>query len=114
MVFLKQVTKCRKLSKNFAPHFGPGYASLNFHKQHIQHPEYRKIPLSAHLDICGNGHFSGIPLNKLYTENVLERREKEKYFIQFLTPTLGRQHHSGRSHVQQHTGAWEPQPRCSL
>ena len=39
---------------------------IRVHKQHIQHPEYRKIPLSAHLDICGNGHFSVF----LYTNSI--------------------------------------------
>ena len=61
---------------------------IRIHKQHINQPEYRKMKLSEHLDICGNGKFSVIPLYKLYTDSVLERREKEKHFIQFLKPTL--------------------------
>ena len=61
---------------------------IRIHKQHINQPEYRKIKLSEHLDKCGNGHFSVIPIYKLYTNSVLGRREKEKHFIRLLRPTL--------------------------
>ena len=57
---------------------------IRIHKQHINQPEYRKIKLSEHLDKCGNGHFSVIPIYKLYTNSVLGRREKEKHFIRLL------------------------------
>lgn len=61
---------------------------IRVHKQQIQHPEYRKIKVSEHLDICGKGHFTVIPLYKFYSDNVLERREKEKHFIRTLKPSL--------------------------
>lgn len=61
---------------------------IRIHKQHVNQPEYRKIKLSEHLDICGHGQFSVFPFYKLYTDNPIERREKEKHFIKSLKPSL--------------------------
>lgn len=41
-----------------------------------------------HLDIYGKGHFTVIPLYKFSSDNVVERREKEKHFIQIPKPSL--------------------------
>lgn len=41
-----------------------------------------------HLDIYGKGHFTVIPLFKFSSDNVVERREKEKHFIQIPKPSL--------------------------
>ena len=51
----------------------------------IHVPEYRKIKLSEHIDVCGHGQF---PFYKLLSDNVIEWREKEKYFIQLLKPSI--------------------------
>ncbi|XP_062612905.1 uncharacterized protein LOC134274656 [Saccostrea cucullata] len=61
---------------------------IRIHKQHIQHPEYRQVKVSEHLDQCGNGHFTVFPFYKLLTDSTVERREKEKHFIKSLKPTL--------------------------
>lgn len=61
---------------------------IRIHKQHIKQPEYRKINVSGHLDTCGRGQFSVFPFYQLYTDNVVQRREKEKYFIKLLKPSL--------------------------
>ena len=63
-------------------------ARIRVHKQHIQAPEYRKIKLSQHLDICGHGQFKVFPFYKLYTDNVIQRRDQEKHFIQMFKPSL--------------------------
>ena len=63
-------------------------ARIRVHKQHIKEPAYRKIKLSEHLAVCGNGHFNVFPFYKLFTNNLVERREKEKYFIHSFKPTL--------------------------
>ena len=63
-------------------------ARIRVHKQHIQAPEYRKIKLSQHLDICGHGQFKVFPFYKLYTDNVIQRRDQEKQFIQKFKPSL--------------------------
>lgn len=54
---------------------------IRVHNQQIQHQEYYKIKASEHLDICGKGRFTVNPLYKFYSDNKVERREKEKYFI---------------------------------
>lgn len=63
-------------------------ARIRMHKQHIQVPEYRKIKLSEHIDRCGQGQFKVFPFYKLFQENITERREKEKYFIQKFNTSL--------------------------
>lgn len=40
----------------------------------------KKKLVNMHLDICGKGHFTVIPLYKFSSDNVVERREKEKTF----------------------------------
>lgn len=44
--------------------------------------------VNMHLDIYGKGHFTVIPLYKFSSDNVVERREKEKHFIQIPKPSL--------------------------
>ena len=63
---------------------------IRVHKQQIKDPEYRKIKLSEHIDVCGGGQFKVFPFYKLFTESATERREKEKHFIQTLKPCLNR------------------------
>lgn len=52
---------------------------IRVHKRQILHSEYRKIKASGHLDICGKGHFTVIPLYKFYSDNVKERKRKRFY-----------------------------------
>ena len=63
-------------------------ARIRVHKQHFHVPEYRKIKLSEHIDVCGHGQFQVFPFYKLLSDNVVERREKENYFIQLFKPSL--------------------------
>ena len=44
--------------------------------------------LSEHNDVCGHGQFQVFPFYKLLSDNVIERREKDKYFIQLFNPGL--------------------------
>ena len=55
-------------------------ARIRVHKQHIHVPEYRKIKLSEHINVRGHGQFQVFPFYKLLSDNVLQRREKEKIF----------------------------------
>ena len=61
---------------------------VRVHKQHVSVPEYRKIKVSEHLDVCGHGKFTIFPFYKLYTDCTITRREKERHFIQTLKPSL--------------------------
>lgn len=61
---------------------------IRIHKQHINSPEYRKIKLSEHLDVCGKKSFTVFPFYKMCECNTSERREKEKHFIRIYKPKL--------------------------
>ena len=61
---------------------------VRVHKQHINTPEYRQIQLSAHLETCGKKQFTIFPFYKLKCASAIQRREKEKHFIQTLNPKL--------------------------
>ena len=63
-------------------------ARIRVHKQHINVPEYRQIQLSEHLDECGQKVFSVFPFFKLYTDDALTRKEKERHFINLFKPSL--------------------------
>ncbi|XP_062579660.1 uncharacterized protein LOC134241640 [Saccostrea cucullata] len=63
-------------------------ARVRVHRQHINSPEYRQIPLSEHLDTCGNKQFTIFPFYKLSSESDIQRREKEKHFIHVFKPRL--------------------------
>lgn len=54
------------------------YNRIRIHKQHVHQRECRKIKLSEPLVICGNGHFLVFPFYKLYMDNPIEQRGKEK------------------------------------
>ena len=51
------------------------------HKQQIRQPEYRKIPLSNHLQQCSRGLYKIFPFYKLNVNCDIKREIKEKYFI---------------------------------
>ncbi|XP_061175938.1 uncharacterized protein LOC133184880 [Saccostrea echinata] len=66
----------------------PLRARVRVHRQHINSPEYRQIPLSEHLDRCGNKQFTIFPFYKLSNESDIQGREKEKHFIHVFKPKL--------------------------
>ncbi|XP_071132786.1 uncharacterized protein [Mytilus edulis] len=54
---------------------------VRIHRQHIRQPQYRKIPLSKHLDECGGGFFKIFPFYKMNMGCDITREVKEKHFI---------------------------------
>ena len=61
------------------------------HRQHFDHPEYRKLPVSSHIPICAKDKdikFKIFPFYKFYNENKEFRDTKEKYFQQKFKTTL--------------------------
>ena len=83
------VITCAGCGKYYIGETGTALRSrVRVHKQHISVPEYRKIKVSGHLDVCGHGQFTIFPFYKLYTDNTITRREKERHFIQTLKPSL--------------------------
>ena len=61
---------------------------VRVHKQQILNANYRQIKLSEHLETCGRGNMSIFPFYKLFSENKIERKCKEKYFIDRFHPKL--------------------------
>lgn len=50
------------------------------HKQQIKDPEYRKIKLSEHIDVCGRGQFKVFPFYK-FLQGVQRKEEKKKNIL---------------------------------
>ena len=58
------------------------------HRQQIRDPNVRQIPLSNHLETCGNKKFSIFPFHKMYDSSEVRRRIKENNFIEMFKPVL--------------------------
>lgn len=61
---------------------------MKVHRQQIRDPQYRKIPLSQHLDTCSGGLFKIFPFYKMKTSSDVLREIKEKNFIRKFKPIL--------------------------
>ena len=61
---------------------------IRVHKQQINVPQYRKLKVSEHLDVCGKRTFTVFPFYKLHNSNTIERRDKERHFIRTFKPKL--------------------------
>lgn len=55
-------------------------ARVPVNKQHENTPEYRQIPLSEHLEICGNKQFNIFPFCKLMRDSAVKRRKKKSLY----------------------------------
>lgn len=49
--------------------------------QHINQPEYRKLSVSEHLDLCGKKSLTVFPFYEMYKSNTLKRRDIEKNIL---------------------------------
>ena len=58
-------------------------ARIRVHKHHIHVPEYQKIKLSEHIDVCGHRQLQVFPFHKLISDNVIERTEKNIFHSTF-------------------------------
>ena len=58
------------------------------HRQHIRQEEYRKIPLSKHLEVCSGGTFKIFPFYKCKRIDSQFRKTMEQYFIKKFSPKL--------------------------
>ena len=60
------------------------------HNQHIRHKELRMVPLRGHLASCSDNDqkYFMFPFYKMSSDSILERKEKEKYFINKFKPEL--------------------------
>ena len=63
------------------------------HKQQITDIKYRNLYVSKHVHECGENNFKIIPIHSLNTNSTtLQRRSKEKFYIDTLKPKLNAQH----------------------
>ena len=61
---------------------------MTTHVQQIKQDNLRQLKVSKHIFQCSGGKFKVFPFYKMPTENVTERRLKEKYFIEKYQPSL--------------------------
>ena len=61
---------------------------MNLHRSQINQPRNRNMPVSEHLDTCGNGTFRVFPIYKLNYNNDKDLLLKESYFIRKYSPKL--------------------------
>jgi len=63
---------------------------IRVHRQHVRNESVRMLQVSAHFDKCAKcePYFRVFPFYKLQNDSVFFRREKEKYFIDSLKPSL--------------------------
>ena len=61
---------------------------VTFHKEQIQHGEYRHLKISEHLAKCNNGYFKIMPIYHCNYPDRLFREAKEQEIITILEPDL--------------------------
>ena len=84
------VIECRGCGKYYIGETNNLRNRVTLHNQHTRHEQLRKIPVSGHIASCSNTDpkYYIFPFFKMRTDSVIERREKEKYFIQKYKPDL--------------------------
>ena len=84
------VIECRGCGKYYIGETNNLRNRVTLHNQHIRHEQLRKIPVSGHIASCSNTDpkYYIFPFFKMRTDSVIERREKEKYFIRKYKPDL--------------------------
>lgn len=80
---------CSGCSENYIGQTGNSLCErMRVHRQQIRSKETRQIPLSGHLDSCGNGVFSVFPFHKMTDNSFAKRQIKENNFIKLFSPKL--------------------------
>ena len=90
------VTECRGCEKYSIGETNNLRKRTTLHNQHIRHEELRMVPLSGHLASCSDNDpkYFMFPFYKMSSDNILEMKEKEKYFIKTnLSQSLIHVHH---------------------
>lgn len=84
------VIECRGCGKYYIGETNNLRKRITLHNQHIRHENLRMIPVSGHLASCSNADpkYFVFPFFKMKTDSIIERKEKEKHFIQTYKPDL--------------------------
>ena len=84
------VIECRGCEKYYIGETNNLRKRTMLHNQHFRHKELRMIPLSGHLALCSDNDpkYFMFPFYKMSSDSILEKKEKEKYFINKFKPEL--------------------------
>ena len=84
------VIECRGCNKYYIGETNNLRKRTTLHNQHIRHENLRMIPLSGHIASCSRNdpQYFMFPFYKMKTDSIIDRKEKEKYFIQKYKPEL--------------------------
>lgn len=83
------IITCSTCKENYIGQTGNSICErIRIHRQQIQNPNTRMIPLSEHLDVCGHGNFKVFPFYKMNDSDVNNRLLKEKHFMKIFKPKL--------------------------
>ena len=89
-IYIYTAVECRGCSKYYIGETNNLRKRVTLHNQHIRHENLRMIPVSGHIASCSNTDpkYFTFPFFKMKTDSIIERKEKEKYFIQKFKPNL--------------------------
>ena len=84
------VTKCRGCRKYYIGESNNLRNGTTLHNQHIRHENLRMISISGHIASCSNKDpkYFMFPFYKMNSDSIIDRKEKEKLFIQNYKPDL--------------------------
>ena len=84
------VTECRGCRKYYIGEINNLRNRATLHNQHIRHENLGMTPVSGHIASCSNmdPKYSMFPFYKMNSDSIIDRKEKEKLFIQKYKPDL--------------------------
>ena len=86
------VIRCCGCAKEYIGETGDSLRKrMTLHRQHIKDKSVRVLFVSEHISTCATSlkpQFKVFPLLKIHSDNLLLRREKERYFINIFKPEL--------------------------
>ena len=81
------VITCRGCGKYYIDETKNLRKRTTLHNQHIRHENLRIIPVSGHIASCSDNNPMFLSY-KMNSDSIIERKEKEKYFITKFKPQL--------------------------
>ena len=84
------VIECRECRKYYIGETNNLRNRTTLHNQHIRHENLRMTPVSGHIASCSNmdPKYFMFPFYKMNSDSIIDRKEKEKLFIQKYKPDL--------------------------
>ena len=78
------VIECRGCNKYYIGETNNLRKRTTIHNQYIRHENLRMISLSGHIASCSvnDPKYFMFPFYKMKTDSIIDRKQKEKYFVQ--------------------------------